>query len=59
VDELRESIVPSRRWEAWREGVEDYQYLYQLQQQSIKLKIKDPEKATTAQKTLDTRQFGF
>ena len=22
--------MPSRRWEAWREGVEDYEYLWQL-----------------------------
>ena len=27
-----EAIIPSRRWEAWREGTEDYQYLYQLQE---------------------------
>ena len=31
VGRLAENIVPSRRWEAWREGVEDYQYLYELQ----------------------------
>ncbi len=30
VDFSGESIVPSRRWEAWREGVEDYEYLVQL-----------------------------
>lgn len=27
-----ESIIPSKRWEAWREGVEDYTYLYMLQE---------------------------
>ncbi len=25
-----EPIIPSRRWEAWREGAEDYEYLVQL-----------------------------
>lgn len=25
-----EAFIPSRRWEAWREGVEDYTYLYLL-----------------------------
>ena len=28
----REELIPSRRWEAWREGVEDYSYLWLLQQ---------------------------
>ena len=32
VDLSGERIVPSRRWEAWREGVEDYEYLSQLRQ---------------------------
>jgi hypothetical protein len=26
----KESIIPSRRWEAWRDGVEDYAYLWML-----------------------------
>ncbi|MCH7700812.1 MAG: DUF4091 domain-containing protein [Planctomycetes bacterium] len=26
-----EGIVPSRRWEAWRDGIEDYEYLHRLQ----------------------------
>ena len=26
-----ERIVPSRRWEAWRDGIEDYEYLHRLQ----------------------------
>lgn len=30
VDLGGEPIIPSRRWEAWREGVEDYEYLAQL-----------------------------
>ena len=27
-----EKIIPSRRWEAWREGIEDYTWLFLLQQ---------------------------
>ncbi len=27
-----EVVIPSRRWEAWREGVEDYQYLFELRE---------------------------
>ncbi len=26
----KEHIIPSRRWEAWREGIEDYEYLVTL-----------------------------
>jgi hypothetical protein len=50
---LGESIVPSRRWEAWREGVEDYQYLFELQQSINKVKTKDPQTAADAQRILD------
>jgi hypothetical protein len=50
---LNESIVPSRRWQAWREGVEDYQYLYELQQAINKKKTKDAKNANKAQKILD------
>jgi hypothetical protein len=32
VDLSGEAIVPSRRWEAWREGVEDYEYLVTLRE---------------------------
>ena len=49
----KESIVPSRRWEAWREGVEDYQYLYELQKAIDKIKNKDSKAAKEAQKILD------
>ena len=28
----QEAIIPSKRWEAWREGIEDYTYLYLLQE---------------------------
>ena len=48
-----EKIVPSRRWEAWREGVEDYQYLHELQQAIDKIKTKDPQTAKIGQQTLD------
>ncbi len=51
VGKLAENIVSSRRWEAWREGVEDYQYLYELQQAINK--TKDPKMARTAQETLE------
>ena len=27
-----EAIIPSRRWEAWREGIEDYSHLHLLRQ---------------------------
>jgi len=53
VPELGENIVPSRRWEAWREGVEDYQYLYELQRQINKIRAKNPQAAKTAQQVLD------
>ncbi len=33
VDCGGEIMVPSRRWEAWREGVEDYEYLVQLRKE--------------------------
>jgi hypothetical protein len=50
---LSENIVSSRRWEAWREGVEDYQYLYDLQQAINEIKTKDPQMAKTMQETLE------
>ena len=50
---LDENVVPSRRWEAWREGVEDYQYLYELQQEINKIRQKDPATANKAQEILD------
>ena len=31
VDVQGEPFIPSRRWEAWREGVEDYEYLQTLE----------------------------
>ncbi len=53
VDTHGEQIIPSRRWEAWREGVEDYEYLWQLQKAIDKLKGKEPQKADQAQKILN------
>jgi hypothetical protein len=50
---LTENIIPSRRWEAWREGVEDYQYLYELQLAINKIRVKDAKTAEKVQKILD------
>ena len=50
-----EDIIPSRRWEAWREGVEDYQYLYEAQQYIAAVKIRNPSKAAQMQATLDAQ----
>ena len=50
-----ENIVPSRRWEAWREGVEDYQYLYELQQAINKAKNTNAKAAKDAQEILDSQ----
>ncbi len=55
VDTLGESIVPSRRWQAWREGLEDYQYLYQLQKAINDLKKNDMQRARKAQNILDAQ----
>ena len=48
-----EGIVPSRRWEAWREGVEDYQYLFELNKAIASMEISHPQKASMARKLLD------
>jgi len=55
VETQGELIVPSRRWEAWREGVEDYQYLYELQKRIDSIKVGNPQKAKKAQDVLDTQ----
>jgi len=47
-----ENIVPSRRWEAWREGVEDYQYLFEVQKAINSISNKKPEIAKQAQQSL-------
>ncbi|MEJ2649170.1 MAG: hypothetical protein P8016_12290 [Sedimentisphaerales bacterium] len=53
VTGLTENIIPSRRWEAWREGVEDYQYLYELQQAINRAQATDSEAARNARKILN------
>ena len=35
----KEAQIPSRRWEAWRDGVEDYAYLWALNQAVEKAKL--------------------
>ncbi len=40
-----EPFIPSRRWEAWREGVEDYVYLHTLRERIDRSRaagVKDP-----------------
>jgi hypothetical protein len=44
-----ENIVPSRRWQAWREGIEDYEYLWQMQKAVEKIRITEPNKANQIQ----------
>jgi hypothetical protein len=48
-----ENIIPSRRWEAWREGVEDYQYLFEAQKAIDKISSENPKQAKRFQKSLD------
>ena len=52
VPGLLENIVPSRRWEAWREGVEDYQYLFEVQKAINSISTENPETAKQAQQSL-------
>ena len=49
-----ESIIPSRRWQAWRQGVEDYEYLAVFQKAIDELKSQQNEKATDYQHLLKT-----
>lgn len=53
VDTHGEKVVPSRRWEAWREGIEDYEYLYKLQQVINRVRNSNPTEANEAQRILD------
>ena len=53
IDTHGEMIVPSRRWEVWREGVEDYQYLITLQNQIEQVRTFAPEKADYARHMLE------
>jgi len=34
IDTRGEKLIPSRRWEAWRQGVQDYEYLTRLERAS-------------------------
>ncbi len=55
VDTHGEKVVPSRRWEAWREGVEDYEYLYKFQQVINSVRNSNPTEANEAQCILDNQ----
>lgn len=55
VDTQGERIIPSRRWEAWREGTEDYQYLHNLKEAIESTKIKNPRLADEAQEVLNAQ----
>jgi len=55
IDTQGEYIVPSRRWEAWREGIEDYQYLYELQKAIKSIRKNNPKKANQAQQLLNAQ----
>jgi hypothetical protein len=51
----REVIIPSRRWEAWREGIEDYTYLHLLREVVRNRRGSDGRDAiTSAQRTLES-----
>jgi hypothetical protein len=50
-----ENIIPSRRWEAWREGIEDYMYFEQLQRAADKIKITNPAKAMQIQQFIKSQ----
>jgi hypothetical protein len=53
VDTHGEKIIPSRRWQAWREGVEDYQYLVTLQKRINTIKTIDAARADHAKQILE------
>jgi len=48
-----EPIIPSKRWEAWREGVEDYTYLHMLREQTDRAGPGAPHKIAAAKKILN------
>ena len=55
VDTQGEIIVPSRRWLAWREGIEDYQYLYELQRIIGLIEDINPQESSQAQEFLQNQ----
>ncbi len=53
VDTAGESIIPSRRWQAWREGIEDYVYLSQWQRAIADMRSSAPQLAREMERTLE------
>ena len=53
IDTHGEMIVPSRRWEVWREGVEDYQYLATLQGKIDRMRTFAPDGVIEARYMLE------
>jgi hypothetical protein len=47
----QEAIIPSKRWEAWREGIEDYTYLHMLRE--LMDRAPPSDHVIEARKTLD------
>ncbi|MDZ4199572.1 MAG: hypothetical protein U1E27_09835, partial [Kiritimatiellia bacterium] len=43
-----EAQIPSRRWEAWRDGVEDYAYLWELRRRMEKARTEDRDASAVA-----------
>ncbi|MDK1030178.1 MAG: hypothetical protein QGD96_12750, partial [Anaerolineae bacterium] len=52
VDTSGEKIIPSRRWESWREGIEDYEYLVQLKRAIEEVRKSDEKAAEQAESVL-------
>lgn len=52
VDTSGEKIIPSKRWEAWREGIEDYEYLVQLKRAIEEVRKRDEKAAEQAETVL-------
>jgi hypothetical protein len=55
IDTSGENIITSRRWEAWREGVEDYEYLDQAAKAIKQLQTKNAEKSMEIRKILESQ----
>jgi hypothetical protein len=55
VNTYGENIIPSRRWQVWRDGIKDYQYLYELQKAIDFIRDRNPLRAKEAQQILDTQ----
>jgi len=50
-----EAVVPSRRWEIWRDGIEDYEYLQALNKAIETINKSHPAQARQAQRVLDAQ----